>query len=45
VVTNAHVLPTEFDESLLQKMAIFVGSDKQAKVRQAEIVARSSLYD
>ena len=45
VVTNAHVLPTELDESLLQKMAIFIGSGKQAKVRQAEIVATSSLYD
>ena len=45
VVTNAHVLPTELDESLLQKMAVFIGSGKEAKVRKAEIVATSTLYD
>ncbi len=45
VVTNAHVLPTELDETLLQKMAVFIGSGKSAKVRQAEIVATSELYD
>lgn len=45
VVTNEHVLPTSLDESLLQKMAVFVGSGKNAKVRKAEIVATSSLYD
>jgi S1-C subfamily serine protease len=45
VVTNAHVLPTELDETLLQKMAIFIGSGKQAKVRHAEIVVTSELYD
>lgn len=45
VVTNAHVLPTELDESLLQKMAVFIGSGKEAKVRQAEIVATSAYYD
>ena len=45
VVTNAHVLPTELDDSLLQKMAVFIGSGKDAKVRQAEIVVRSELYD
>jgi len=45
VVTNAHVLPTELDESLLQKMAVFIGSGKKAKVRQAEIVVTSELYD
>jgi S1-C subfamily serine protease len=45
VVTNAHVLPTELDESLLQKMAVFVGSGKNAKVRHAKIIATSNLYD
>ena len=45
VVTNAHVLPTELDESLLQKMAVFIGSGRNAQVRQAEIVATSELYD
>ena len=33
------------DENLLQKMAVFIGSGKDAKVRKAEIVATSSLYD
>lgn len=45
VVTNAHVLPTELDDSLRQKMAVFIGSGKDAKVRQAEIVVTSDLYD
>ncbi|MBL4940183.1 MAG: trypsin-like peptidase domain-containing protein [Colwellia sp.] len=45
VVTNAHVLPTELDDSLLQTMAVFIGSGKKAKVRQAEIVVISALYD
>lgn len=45
VVTNAHVLPPELDENLLQKMAVFIGSGKNAKVRQAEIVVTSELYD
>jgi len=45
VITNAHVLPTELDESLLQKMAVFIGSGKTAKVRYAEIIATSELYD
>ena len=45
IVTNNHVLPSLLDESLLQKMAVFVGSGKNAKVREAEIVATSSLYD
>jgi len=45
IVTNNHVLPTMLNDSLLQKMAVFVGSGKNAKVRQAEIVVTSSLYD
>lgn len=45
IVTNAHVLPTELDENLLQKMAVFTGSGKNAKVRHAKIIATSSLYD
>ena len=45
IVTNHHVLPDELDESLLQKMAVFVGTGKTAKVREAEIVATSSYYD
>ncbi len=45
VVTNDHVLPTMLKESLLQKMAVFIGSGKEAKVREAEVIATSSLYD
>jgi len=45
IITNAHVLPTELDESLLQKMAVFVGSGKNAKIRDAEIIATSDVYD
>jgi len=45
VVTNYHVLPKELDDTLLQKMAIFTGSGKTAKVRTADIVASSQLHD
>ena len=45
VVTNYHVLPKELDNNLLQKMAIFTGSGKNAKVRTADIVASSQLHD
>ncbi|MBU2870149.1 serine protease [Colwellia sp. E2M01] len=45
IVTNDHVLPKMLDEKLLQKMAVFIGSGKNAKVRDAEIIATSSLYD
>ncbi|PCI52906.1 MAG: serine protease [Gammaproteobacteria bacterium] len=45
IITNAHVLPTEMDDSLLQKMAVFIGSGKNAKVRHADIIATSDLYD
>ncbi len=45
VVTNHHVLPKELDEALLQKMAVFVGSGKNATIRQAEVVASSNYYD
>ncbi len=45
IVTNHHVLPKELDDNLLQKMAIFTGSGKNAKVRTADIVASSQLHD
>ena len=45
IVTNEHVLPTLLDDSLLQKIAVFIGTGRNAKVRKAEIVAKSSLYD
>lgn len=45
IVTNNHVLPELLDETLLQKMAVFTGSGKSAKVRKASIIARSVEYD
>ena len=45
VVTNHHVLPKELDSNLLQKMAIFTGSGKSAKVRMADVIASSQLHD
>lgn len=45
VITNAHVLPTELDETRLQKMAVFIGSGRNSTVRHAEIIATSDLYD
>ena len=45
IVTNAHVLPTELNDDLLQKMAVFVGAGKSAKVRKAKIIATSDEYD
>jgi S1-C subfamily serine protease len=45
IVTNFHVLPKELDENLLQKMAIFTGSGRKAKVRTADIVASSKQHD
>lgn len=45
IVTNHHVLPDELDTSLLQEMAIFVGSGKTAIVRKADLVASSKLHD
>jgi S1-C subfamily serine protease len=45
IVTNEHVLPTLLDESLLQKVAIFIGSGRTATVRKAEVVAKSTMYD
>ena len=45
IVTNKHVLPDELDQALRQKMAVFIGSGRQAEVRNAEIIAQSSRYD
>ena len=45
IVTNEHVLPDLLNDDLLQKMAVFIGSGNNAKVRKAEIIATSSVYD
>ncbi len=45
VITNYHVVPDELDPSLLQELAVFVGSGKNAKVRKARLIDASSRYD
>jgi len=45
IVTNEHVLPDFLNDDLLQQMAVFIGSGNNAKVRKAEIIATSSVYD
>jgi serine protease Do len=45
IVTNDHVLPILLNKNLLQKIVVFIGTGRDAKVREAEIVATSSLYD
>ena len=40
VVTNDHVLPKELNEELKQKIVVFIGSGKNAKVRDAIIIDR-----
>jgi len=45
IVTNNHVLPKHLETELLEKMAVFVGSGKTAKVRKAAIVARDEYHD
>ena len=38
-------MPAELDPALLQQMVVFVGSGKQAIVREAEVVASSKEHD
>ena len=45
VVTNFHVIPKELDQEKLQKIAVFIGSGKQAQVVFAEVVARDEYHD
>lgn len=45
VVTNYHVVPKELDVSLLQHMAVFIGSGKTSMVRKASLVGTSAKYD
>lgn len=45
VITNYHVLPAELNDNLLQKMAVFIGSGRNANVRQAKIIGSSVEYD
>lgn len=45
IVTNNHVINTELDESLLQKLAIFTGKGRAAKVRIATLIATDKDHD
>lgn len=45
VVTNHHVVPEELDSKLLQELAVFVGSGKNAIVRKAKLIDSSRKYD
>lgn len=45
IITNHHVVPKEINTELLQQVAVFVGSGKEATVRNAELVASSDYYD
>ena len=45
IVTNNHVLPEYLEPELLQEMAVFIGTGKNAVVRKATIVARDDHHD
>ena len=45
VVTNHHVVPEELNQELLQRIAVFVGKGKNAKVRKASLVGSSQRHD
>jgi len=45
VITNHHVIPSKLDANLLQEIAVFVGSGKNAIVRKAELIDSSQQYD
>ncbi len=45
VITNHHVVPEVMDYARMETLAIFVGRGKQAKGRQAEIVAMDAVHD
>lgn len=45
VVTNSHVIEQELDESLLQKLAVFSGKGRAAKVILATLIAQDKEHD
>lgn len=45
IVTNNHVLPKYLEPELLEQMAVFIGTGKNAVVRKATIVARDDYHD
>lgn len=45
IVTNYHVIPNEFDESLLEKLVVFTGTGPRAKTRVATLIAYEQEHD
>lgn len=45
IVTNDHVLPKELDVGLHQKIVVFIGSGKDAQVRDATVIDRNKEHD
>jgi len=45
IVTNHHVIEQELDDNLLQKLAVFTGKGRAAKVKLAKLVARDEEHD
>jgi len=45
IVTNSHVVVKELDDSLLQKLAVFIGKGQAAKVKLATLIASDKEHD
>ena len=45
VVTNHHVVPTELNQELLQRVAVFSGRGKTASARKATVIGSSQRHD
>lgn len=45
IVTNHHVIEQELDDRLLQKLAVFTGKGRAAKVKLAKLIARDEDHD
>jgi len=45
IVTNHHVIEQELDDNLLQKLAVFTGKGRAAKVKLAKLIARDEDHD
>jgi S1-C subfamily serine protease len=45
VITNAHVLPKDLDESIGEKIAVFSGQGKRSKIHLATVAAQNQAHD
>jgi serine protease Do len=45
IVTNHHVIDQELDDNLLQKLAVFTGKGRAAKVKLAKLIAHDEDHD